>query len=366
MNLSIGIVGLPNVGKSTLFNALLKKSVADVANYPFCTIEPNVGIVEVPDDRLPKLAKVVNTTKIVPAVVEFYDIAGLVKGASTGEGLGNKFLSHIREVAAIAHVVRLFEDGNVTHVADKVDPKNDMETIDQELILADLGTLDKQKEPKMNASKEDIATYKVSQKLKEQLDKGVSARNVDLTDDEKIAAKQLNLISMKPVIYVFNVSEKQLENKGEIEKQIQDILNVIASEARQSQWLYLCAKMENDMMTFSDEERAEYLAQFDLKETGLARLAQKAYETLGLISFLTAGEIEARAWTITKDMLAPQAAGVIHTDFEKKFIKAEIANYATFVELGGWSKCRDAGKVTLAGKDYVMQDGDVVDFKIGA
>jgi len=363
MNLSIGIVGLPNVGKSTLFNALLKKQMALAANYPFATIEPNVGMVEVPDERLEKLAKVVNTQKIVPAVVEFYDIAGLVAGASTGEGLGNKFLSHIREVAAIAHVVRLFEDGNVAHVSQNIDPKSDIETIDQELILADLGTLEKQKEPKMNAAKEEIATYEIGKKLKSELDKGIPARNVELTDDEIRAAKPLNLISIKPAIYVFNVSEKQLEEKTGIEKKISEIMVSVENGTASS--IYLCAKMENDMMTFTDEDRSEYLSQFGLTQTGLSRLAQCAYETLGLISFLTAGEIEARAWTIAVETLAPQAAGVIHTDFEKKFIKAEIVPYSHFVELGGWSKCRDSGKVTLAGKDYVMRDGDVVDFKIG-
>lgn len=366
MNLSIGIVGLPNVGKSTLFNALLKKQMALAANYPFATIEPNVGIVEVPDDRLEKLAKIVNTQKIVPAVVEFYDIAGLVAGASTGEGLGNKFLSHIREVAAIAHVVRLFEDSDVVHVADKINPADDIQTIESELILSDLSTLEKQKEPKMNATKDEIATYEVVKKLQVELDKGIPARNVPLTDEEKKAAKPLNLLTIKPVIFVFNVSEKQLENKENTEKSIIEILQKININTHFPSYIYLCAKMENDMMAFSDEERSEYLAQFDLKETGLTRLAQKAYETLGLISFLTAGEIEARAWTILKDTLAPQAAGTIHTDFEKTFIKAEIVPYQTFVDLGGWQKCREAGKVTLAGKDYVMKDGDVVDFKVGA
>lgn len=224
MNLSIGIIGLPNVGKSTLFNALLKKQQALAANYPFATIEPNVGIVEVPDKRLAKLAEVVKTDKIVPATVEFYDIAGLVRGASKGEGLGNKFLSHIREVAAIAHVVRLFENSDVTHVENRVDPKSDIEIVESELILADLSTLEKQREPKMNATKEEVATFKVAKRLAEELDKGIPARNVSLTEDEMKAAKTLNLLTIKPVIYVFNVSEKQLENKEEIEKQINVIL----------------------------------------------------------------------------------------------------------------------------------------------
>ena len=407
-NLTIGIVGLPNVGKSTLFNALLKKQVALAANYPFATIEPNVGVVEVPDGRLEKLADVIGhgssdhpggippatpeesftRPPVVSAVVQFYDIAGLVAGASKGEGLGNKFLSHIREVAAIAHVIRLFEDKDVAHVSDKIDPKSDIETIEQELILADLGTLEKQREPKINASKEEIATYQVSQKLKTELDKVIPARQVDLTDDEQKAAKPLNLISAKPVIYVFNVSEKQLENKVQTEKQILDAIAIPSTpREKQSQdeittssvvslpagrqahndkgWLYLCAKMENDMASFSDSEQKEYLDQFGLAETGLARLAQKAYETLGLISFLTAGVKEVRAWTVTRGTLAPQAAGVIHTDFEKNFIKADVARYEDFVALGGWQKCREAGKVTLAGKDYVMKDGDVVEFKVG-
>ncbi len=375
MKLSIGIVGLPNVGKSTLFNALLKKQVADVANYPFCTIEPNVGIVEVPDERLPALAEIVKTEKIVPAVVEFYDIAGIVKGASEGEGLGNKFLSHIREVAAIVHVVRLFEDANVIHVSNKVDPKSDIDTIDAELILADLETLNKQKEPKMNASKDERATYEVAGRLKIELDKGISARNVLLSGEEKILVQHLNLLTMKPIMYAFNVSEEQLEKREETEKQIQNV--ILGSEATPGSndsgqarmtlpYLLFNAKLENDVLAFSPEEQKEYLDQFHLEDTGLNRMIKKCYEILGLISFLTAGTLEARAWTIKKGALAPQAAGTIHTDFEKKFIKADICSYPDFVSSKGWVGAREIGKVVIAGKDYEMKDGDVVEFKIGA
>ncbi len=359
MKLSIGIVGLPNVGKSTLFNALLKKQVADAANYPFCTIEPNVGIVEVPDERLAVLAKIVKTDKIVPAVVEFYDIAGIVKGASTGEGLGNKFLSHIREVAAIVHVVRLFEDPNVIHISNSVNPKSDIETIESELILADLETLGKQKEPRGNAEKEDIAKWELIKKLKNDLNKGVSARNISLSDEEHLLIRELNLLTLKPVIFAFNVSEEQLTNKTTTIKTINTL-------GIQENWLFFNAKLENDVLTLSPTEQREYLNQYGLEDTGLNRLIKKSYETLGLISFLTAGSIEAKAWTINNGTLAPQAAGTIHTDFEKKFIKADVVTYADFVAHQGWVKARELGKVQSCGKDYVMKDGDVVEFKIGA
>jgi len=359
MKLSIGIVGLPNVGKSTLFNALLKKQVADAANYPFCTIEPNVGIVEVPDERLPILAEIVKTEKIVPAVVEFYDIAGIVKGASEGEGLGNKFLSHIREVAAIVHVVRLFEDANVIHVSNKVDPRSDIDTIDAELILADMETLNKQREPKMNASKDERAAYEIVQRMKVELNKGISARNISLSDEEKSLVQGLNLLTMKPIMYAFNVSEDQLGQQDEIKKKI-------AALGITTNWIFFNAKLENDVLAFSPEEQKEYLDQFHLEDTGLNRMIKKCYEILGLISFLTAGTLEARAWTIKKGELAPQAAGTIHTDFTKKFIKADICSYPDFVSSKGWVGAREIGKVVSAGKDYEMKDGDVVEFKIGA
>ena len=375
MKLSIGIVGLPNVGKSTLFNGLLKKQVAQVANYPFCTIEPNVGVIEVPDERLPVLAKIVNTEKIIPAIVEFYDIAGLVKGASTGEGLGNKFLSHIREVEAIVHVVRLFDDKNITHVSNKIDPLEDIKTIETELILADLQTLEKQKEPKSpTSSKEEKQRWQLIQKVKEQLNKGVSVNRQNLTDEQKTIIKPLNLLTLKNVIYLFNVSEKELENKKEIENKISEIIKQISSPINNktsnqqlvtSNYLYLSAKLESEIVVLNENEQKEYLKQYNLEESGLNRLIKKAYETLGLISFLTAGVKEVRAWTIKKGTLAPQAAGVIHSDFEKHFIKADVIPYEKFVEVGGWTKAKEQGLVQTVGKDYEINEGEVVEFKVG-
>lgn len=345
MKLSIGIVGLPNVGKSTLFNALLKKQVALEANYPFATIDPNVGIIEVPDERLPVLANIVNTQKVVPAAVEFYDIAGLVRGASQGEGLGNKFLTHIREVAAVAHVVRLFEDKDIIHVDNKIDPLEDLKTIETELILADLGTVSKYREPRMNASKDEIATYKAVQIVKAELDKGVAVRNVRLSDDDKPLIRQLNLLTAKPVIFCFNCSLEQLDDRVGAEKRAEEILRSASSHP--------------------EGDTASYLLFNPLEEETLNVLIKRAYETLGLISFLTAGELEARAWTIARGTPAPAAAGTIHTDFEKKFIKADIVKYDDFVAAPGWVKSRETGRVNTVGKDYIMQDGDVVEFKIG-
>jgi GTP-binding protein YchF len=362
--MAVLLAGEPGIGKSTLFNALLKKQVADVANYPFCTIEPNVGIIEVPDERLAKLAAVVETEKIVPAAVEFYDIAGLVRGASEGAGLGNKFLSHIRETSLIVHVVRLFEDKNITHVDEVANPQQDIETIETELILADLSTLDKQREPRPNAQKEEKAAWETIQFVKERLNQGQSARDLELNDDQKEHMKQFNLLSLKPVLFLFNVSEPQLMDPAGTQEKIKNLLETLKKP--HNSYLYLCAKLEQELSVLDPEEQVEYLATYNLEKSGLDRLVKEAYDSLGLISFLTGGKIEARAWTIQKGTLAPQAAGTIHTDFEKHFIKAEVVQYATFVELGGWVKAREAGKVTLGGKDYEMKDGDVVDFKVSA
>lgn len=354
MKLSCGIVGLPNVGKSTLFNALLKKQTALVANYPFATIDPNVGIVEVPDGRLPILAKIVKTEKIVPAVVEFYDIAGLVKGASKGEGLGNQFLSHIREVAAIVHVVRLFEEKDIIHVENKIDPKNDLQTVEEELMLADLQTLDKQSHSAQKSSvrdKKEEHLYQLIETVKKELDKGTPVRSQNLTGEQSLLIRHLNLLTAKPVIYCFNCSLEQLEEKDKTLEQI----NVILSET----------KNPIKVGSFTSVQDDKYLLFNPLLDESLDEMIKKAYETLGLISFLTAGEKEVRAWTITQGTTAPQAAGVIHTDFEKHFIKAEVVTYENFVKANGWIGAKEQGLVQIVGKDYLMKEGDVVDFKIG-
>lgn len=351
MNIKCGIVGMPNVGKSTLFNALLKKQVALAANYPFATIEPNVGAIEVPDARLSKLAEIVKTSKIVPAIVEFYDIAGLVAGASKGEGLGNQFLSHIREVSVITHVVRLFEDSDIIHVANKVNPQDDIKIIEEELALADLSTLEKQKEPKpasaqgAGESRKEVTRWQTVQKVRNKLNVGVAVRDQALNDEEQELIKDLNLLTVKPIIYCFNCSLEQLDRTSSLDK--------------------LGTTLEARIQTILNNQDTNFILFNPLVEETLDILIKKAYETLDLISFLTAGEKEVRAWTIQKGTLAPQAAGVIHTDFEKSFIKAEITNYGDFIAFGGWTGCRERGKARMEGRDYAMQDGDVVDFKVG-
>ena len=364
-SLRVGIVGLPNAGKSTLFNALLKKQVAEMANYPFTTIEPNVGVVPVPDIRLERLAQMVEHDEhvmppIVPAVVQFVDIAGLVKGASEGQGLGNKFLSHIREVDIICHVIRFFPDPSVIHVAGDVDPGRDREIIETELVLADLQTLAKQAEPKGAADKVTKARWEIIKRLIEQLNKGTLAKTVVMDPEEKELIGDLQLLTMKPMLYVGNVSEQQLSSLGRFpESENFDSGNL------KEKIIAISAKTESELASLAPDEQKAYLAELGLKASGLDRLIQKAYETLGLVSFLTQGVKEVRAWTIEKGMKAPQASGVIHTDFEKKFIKAETIGFEELMVIGGWKKAKEMGKLRFEGKDYIVQDGDIIEFKIG-
>lgn len=353
MNLHVGIVGLPNAGKSTLFNALLKKQTALAANYPFATIEPNIGIVPVPDNRLEKLADIVEQTEgkrppLHPATVEFVDIAGLVAGASEGQGLGNKFLSHIREVDVICHVTRFFADQDVIHVAGDVNPERDKGIIETELVLADLQTLNKQSETRGTKDKQLIRKWELIQTLKIALEDGTLATRIITDEEDREILKDLNLLTMKPMIYVRNIGENQTIDTTPPDE------------------ILISAKIESELSLLSETEQKEYLQSLGWETSGLDRLIQKAYEKLGLISFLTCGVIEAKAWTIKKGTLAPQAAGTIHTDFEKKFIKSDTINWKDFVDLGGWVKAREVGKVRMEGREYVMQDGDVVEFKIGA
>lgn len=357
-SVKIGIVGLPNVGKSTLFNVLLKKQVASVANYPFCTIDPNVGVVEVSDKKLSSLSSITGIEKIVPAVIEFYDIAGLVKGASKGEGLGNQFLSHIKEVSAIIHLVRMFEDENVAHVG-KIDPLDDIKTVESELLLADLATLEKQKEQRLNTGKEEKLRFELVKKLKIELGKGILAKDVKLSEEEKILISSLGLLTSKPILYVFNISEKQLEDLKNIKKEIEKIVP-------SGNFLVFSAKFENEILSLSEKEQKDYLREYGLEDTGLNRLIKKSYSLLGLVSFFTTtGDKEVHAWTIKKGTMAVKAAGVIHTDFENNFIKADVIPFDDFVEYGGWVKARELGKVRIMGKDYIICDGDVIEFKIG-
>ncbi len=365
MTLSVGIVGLPNVGKSTLFNALLSKQQAFAANYPFATIEPNVGIVPVPDDRLAVLAPIVNTTKLVPATVTFLDIAGLVKGASQGEGLGNKFLSHIREASVVLHVVRTFADSNVIQTGSG-DPVEDYLTIETELQLADLSTLEKQKEPHGKVEKADTIRWSAVLKLKSALEAGVSARCVDLLDEELEAAKELFLLTAKPQMFCLNTDEQVIQSSSSPVLQFLGKLQEHGiTGVQENDIVMICAKLEEELAGFEGEERLEYLKSAGIERTGLETLIAAAYKRLGLQSFLTAGELEVRAWTVPVGALAPEAAGVIHTDFVKHFISAKVCHYGDFVELNGWKGAAEKGKVRTEGKTYVMQEGDIVEFMIG-
>ena len=360
--MKMGIVGLPNVGKSTLFNAITKAG-AECANYPFCTIEPNVGVVPVPDERLDKLAEMYNPQKVTHAVIEFVDIAGLVKGASKGEGLGNKFLSHIREVDSIVEVVRCFEDSNVIHVDGSIDPIRDIDTINLELILADLETVNKRIDnvkKKIKADKKYQEELDVFEKVKETLENGKSARTLELNDEEKEIIKDAFLLTIKPILYIANVSEEQLSNI-ENDKYVKQVVDYAKNE--NAEVVPLCVKIEEELSSLEGDEKQEMLEAMGLDESGLDKVIKASYDLLGLMSFLTAGKKEVRAWTIKKGTKAPQAAGKIHTDFERGFIKAEIVSYDDLVKLGSYQKAKEAGLIRLEGKDYVMQNGDIVEFK---
>ena len=362
MALTAGIVGLPNVGKSTLFNAITQAGALS-ANYPFATIDPNVGIVEVPDSRLEKLTELVNPKKTVPTAFEFTDIAGIVKGASKGEGLGNQFLSHIRQVDAICHVVRAFEDENITHVSGQVDPITDIETINLELILADLETVSKRMDrvAKMarQKDKEAVAEYAVLEKLKEALEEETPARAVEFSSDQQKIVKGLHLLTSKPILYVANVSEEEI---GEADNdKVKQIREFAAQE--NAEVIVVCAKIESEIAELDGDEKDEFLEDLGIEESGLDQLIKATYNLLGLATYFTAGEQEVRAWTFKEGMTAPQAAGIIHTDFERGFIRAETVSYDDLVDAGSMGVARDRGRVRLEGKEYLVRDGDVIHFR---
>ena len=363
MSLTAGIVGLPNVGKSTLFNAITKKNIL-IANYPFATIDPNVGVVVVPDDRVNVLENMYKPERCIPTVYEFTDIAGLVKGASSGEGLGNKFLSHIREVDAIVEVVRCFDDGNVIHVDGNIDPIRDIEIINVELIMSDLEIVENRlsrigKKAEMTKDKKELLEIGALRKIKEGLLQNIPVRKIELDEEEIEAIKSYNLITLKPIIYVANVSEEDIMNGGN--SYYERVVEYAKEE--NSEVVMICAKIESELAELSDDEKVEFLSELGIEESGMDQLIRKTYSLLGLATFFTVGSDEVKAWTFRKGMKAPQCAGIIHTDFERGFIRAEVTSYDDLIKYGSEKDAKDNGKVRLEGKEYLMQDGDICYFR---